>query len=474
MKIHNIRLGFATNSSSTHSILLDPRAERFHEGDKDCYGWENFMLRTKKEKQRYFASQLYMNLCQSLSKEYALMITHSFFGEKLISEKSYVDHQSVFTLPSRYDNPKETDLEFAKEFFDYVIKNGHLGIAGGNDNGDGYNYGGVLDPNCMRLPKDYHSKDFVCRKDGAHWIIFSKKNGAKIRLSFEAKAPPYFCSTAPELVDIRLTNFCPFGCHFCSQSSTIEGKHSNIVPSILQELSNLKVLECAYGGGEPTMHPGFAEILQITDREHIVPNFTTFTTRWTHDPEISQAVLKYCGGFALSVNEYAHFHKIREIAHWKDSANFAGEVSIQAILGISDDWLIASIMKEMNKASLRKLTLLGYKSYGRASVVPENKVQTNNISDILKWAKENYISIGMDTKGVQTYKKELEKAGINNLLMTEREGVFSCYIDAVNMFIAPDSYHEEPKYYFDLEWNSPNHFRHVMANAFPFVEKDQK
>jgi hypothetical protein len=44
MHIHNVRLGFATNSSSTHSIILCPTIENDWNTEDD-YGWQDFMLR---------------------------------------------------------------------------------------------------------------------------------------------------------------------------------------------------------------------------------------------------------------------------------------------------------------------------------------------------------------------------------------------------------------------------------------------
>ena len=45
MRIHNVRLGFATNSSSTHSLIFLPKAQdNYNEGG---FGWDNFTLASK-------------------------------------------------------------------------------------------------------------------------------------------------------------------------------------------------------------------------------------------------------------------------------------------------------------------------------------------------------------------------------------------------------------------------------------------
>jgi hypothetical protein len=60
MKIHNVRAGFATNSSSSHSIVM--LAPGHHvttdEHSRFEYGWENFTLSDPASKTAYLAVQL--------------------------------------------------------------------------------------------------------------------------------------------------------------------------------------------------------------------------------------------------------------------------------------------------------------------------------------------------------------------------------------------------------------------------------
>ena len=60
MKIQNIRYGFATNSSSSHSVVLAPGLK-----DNVCtgelgYGWENFVLATEEEKRKYLFTAAFL------------------------------------------------------------------------------------------------------------------------------------------------------------------------------------------------------------------------------------------------------------------------------------------------------------------------------------------------------------------------------------------------------------------------------
>ena len=56
MKILNYREGFASNSSSTHSVWFGEGANRIMESLVDCfeYGWEDFALKSEEEIIHYF------------------------------------------------------------------------------------------------------------------------------------------------------------------------------------------------------------------------------------------------------------------------------------------------------------------------------------------------------------------------------------------------------------------------------------
>jgi len=51
MRIHNVRLGLATNSSSSHSIILGRGlSDVTPECGPEAYGWDNFVLASKEAK----------------------------------------------------------------------------------------------------------------------------------------------------------------------------------------------------------------------------------------------------------------------------------------------------------------------------------------------------------------------------------------------------------------------------------------
>jgi organic radical activating enzyme len=457
MKICNIRLGMATNSSSTHSIILNPSVKRFSENTLE-FGWQNFLLKSEEAKENYLAVTLYENIEKTLSEDYAKLIVNKLFEREIVKngEYSYVDHQSLIALPVSYKNRKQIDLNFFADFRNYIADK-NIGIAGGNDNNERMDYGG--EEKLKFLPKEYGTENFVCRKDKDYWILFNTSNGTKIRFSFVTDEP-YTKATRPELVDYKITNFCPYGCEFCYMKSTIEGKAATNFSHVIQVLSELETFECSIAGGEPTLYPYFAKFLKEAREEGIVPTFTTFNMNWKKNKEIEEAVLKYAGGFAVSINEY-QYDKIKEIRNWIDETNYKGYVSIQSILGICDTYAVEKLIELAKKERIINLTLLGYKSFGRGEGIIPKKVDIKRIFDK---AKKNYINIGVDTLALKDYAKEIQEYEIPEILMTKQEGKFSMYIDGIENKIARDSYTNEM---IDYEPNY-NDLKEKILTNFPF------
>jgi hypothetical protein len=226
MKIHNVRLGKATNSSSTHSVILAPTMKAFCDAEPGKYGWEEFLLTDKADKEQYLASTLWNNMIRwkgPLPEDYAALIINQLLGREVIkinpdgfdSLDYYVDHQSLINFPCDYHDRRQLNLEFFQEFKDYLLNNPDMAISGGNDNSDEkVNYGGTKDTVVNQLAQDNGTGNMVARKDGDHWALYNFYTGAKIRLSFTSNES-YAHSTWPELVDVKITNFCPFGCEFC-------------------------------------------------------------------------------------------------------------------------------------------------------------------------------------------------------------------------------------------------------------------
>lgn len=270
--------------------------------------------------------------------------------------------------------------------------------------------------------------------------------------------------------------------HNCYQGSTLKGQHTKLetIDSIFRTLGKMEVFEVALGGGETTMHPNFAEILEKARYYGLVPNFTTFNMRWTKNKTIEEAVLKYAGGFAVSLtgNPWECSTKINEVNDWIEehtkcyggnAYNVCQRIQFQLILGLHSTKDLCAILANIAKSRVRSVTLLGYKSFGRGlQMATDQKVHEVDMVAIIEAAKKHYITLGLDTKAVQNYNNVLNEIGISELLKTFREGVFSMYIDGVRQVISKDSYTEEV-FPFTNEYGKKNTLENVMENVFPFT-----
>lgn len=239
---------------------------------------------------------------------------------------------------------------------------------------------------------------------------------------------------APELVDLKITDYCGFGCAFCYQGSTKTGKHATL-DSILNAVDDCvdnQVFEIAIGGGEPTQHPKFEEILKYCRNEKIQANFTTKNGKFlVKKPEILE---NHSVAFSITT---AHDLKVYEVL-----GEFAmKQFTPQIVAGTVSSYEYEKIVDYCGKHNLRPM-LLGYKETGRGKEFKIHGVDTWKDADALQYALRELKQVGVDTAMVKSCSKEIGSI-CNNLFYFGNEGVVSCYIDAVTGMIGSSSYHLE-------------------------------
>lgn len=473
IKVHNIRAGFATNSSSSHSVVIIPTnkintvPERPNDGFD--YGWDNFILTSVDEKMKYFATQLYSSLCRTLDEDVVIQLVRditdidlndyaeeSSKGEKYID--AYVDHQSVWCL-NALDTKSDDYTSFLHDLRDYLMKD-EIIIAGGNDNSDGNPYipkfGREDHVIIDTIGVDYSLSKKIIRKDGDYYTFFSKSTGTKIRISLKDKVAPYRKSSTPELVDLKITQYCDAGCKFCYMGSTKEGVHAPLekIKTYVDMLADLKVMEIALGGGEPTTHPDFAEILEYIDLKGMVANFTTFSIKWLTDAKIVEAVKKYVSAIGVSVlseKDLNKVYKIEEVVNTKNKINKTETAILaQHVLGsVPEDVTTRMLIEAWSKGV--NVLLLGYKKVGFGKDYTPYPVDQILLMLKLSIIERKYYSsevsfLAVDTAFVNKFRKFLKELHISNKLISSPEGKFSMYIDAVEGQAAPSSYCATKKY----------------------------
>lgn len=473
LRIHNVRFGFATNSSSSHSILLLPSREDArligsNSPYDDGYGWENFTLTTPSEKSAYLAAQLGEALNYDSYKYDGVKEEHNAFVEAEIrrlmgdrfGEVSYVDHQSTWKFPGTWEDPLSPHPVFVADLLQF-LENDRVIVLGGNDNSDGHpliedRVGGTANPmleNIWTYPfTEYGAAEVIARDDKTHWVLFDRSSGSKARVSFEAiKAPDK--ALTPELVDVKITDYCSFGCTFCYQDSTPKGKHASLeqIERVIAVLREAEVFEVAIGGGEPTLHPQFVEILKRFRAAGIVPNFTTRSLAWMKKPRITRQIMGdkdpgwtipitgLAGAFAYSAHSPDDIDLLAEAV--QDAEITTGtfrhrSVIVHIVMGTVGRHDLSSMLRRA-KAHNFGVTLLGWKTTGRADANPDHPYLRWWL-DVIKDEKVTWV--GIDT----ALAAEAESAGqmdeFPKWMYHVADGNFSCYVDAVAETCAPSSW----------------------------------
>lgn len=446
MQVFNVRLGLATNSSSSHSIIiLKDGIEAFdfpvaeHSGE---YGWGNFTCASAETKMKYLGVLLRDRFYHELPENIADIICKDWLDG--IQPGQYVDHQSWYFLPSAF-NTKLPDEQFFRALKEYFLHE-KLVILGGNDNQEAIH---PLDDGTsfeLPLPLDVgHWRKFTCRYDDQHdyWTVFCAEDGRKIRFRLKPGSKDFndvpTKASAPELVDMKITNYCPFGCKFCYQSSTAEGRHAEEwdIYRMAMALGVLKVFEVALGGGEPTMHPEFIEILETFRENGIVPNFTTRNHHWLRDPTKWPKIMELCGAFAFSVDNFEDIKKLSGLLDYNGIDH--DRCNLHVVMGTINKWAFQKLLRTASDYNF-KVTLLGYKRVGFGETFrPEGyEWWLQEVMELVN--TRNCPTLSIDTVLAAESQNALEEAGVPKWLYTVEEGKFSCYIDMVGQRIGPSSY----------------------------------
>lgn len=446
MKLLKLRLGLATNSSSTHSLIfLSPdQLKGLRDTADGQFGWDFFTATSSGMKDIYTAVILRRALDEFVPEDAAVIIVKDWTGVDLSKEDAYIDHQSMYTLPSAFGlRAGFPDREFFNDLRQYMLQE-DLVILGGNDNtGDNHPLSNDGEDNfTLPFPQESYTAGTVCRKDPkyGYWTLFNQSNGTKIRFDFGNRKQniPDKAST-PELVDLKITGYCNSNCEYCYQDSTAYGKHAEYrdISNIVRVLAEMKCFEIAIGGGEPTQHPDFIRILESIRLNGIVPNFTTKDLRWLRDDVERNAILDACGAFAYSPGKRGDVERLG-IALRYHGVSY-NKASVQIVMGTQGRWEFERTLTEAKEYNLR-VTLLGYKEIGRGKdFKPEDYSWW---LDVIKSLTEmrKCPQVGIDTALAAEYETELEEAEIDSWMFSVKEGTHSMYIDAVGKKAGPSSY----------------------------------
>jgi len=460
MNILNARLGFATNSSSTHSICFieDENLPVSIPPDTTMqFGWDNFVLCDQKSKLEYFIALMYMKFKVIVGENTASLaliglhqqlLKHPKYSEisaqidiQTAIRDSYIDHQSELLIPmvDCYDK-KEPNEQFYMDLLEMFLSP-NVVVYGGNDNDEDYfeKRGEKL-----ALPVEVSDVYWRARKDGDVWVLFNKSNGTKLRLSLTGNNVTYTKSTWPELVDISITDYCETNCAFCYRGSTTEGKHASyeFIYELAYMLSARGVFEVALGGGETTSHPKFKEIIQDFASRDVIVNFTTRDLSWIRNLSWVK-IIDSIGAFAYSIDGVKNIEELHKVI---TAVSFPkNKVTVQLIMGTVTQSHFVKILSKCYEYRI-PLTLLGYKTTERGANFKPREYSWMLHEILVLRAVYKCPSIGFDTVLVQQFEQELIENNINPKLFNIAEGKTSCFIDAVKKTMGPSSFCKDHEY----------------------------
>lgn len=459
MRIENLRYGHATNSSSTHSVVVarEPVGEI---SARDSYGWDCFRLVTRESKRDYMIAQLKASFRpgadrSSLQTARFVSYLREFIDDEIELDDGFIDairsidHQSVMELPKTLETADER--AFWRSFFAFMLSDDVV-IVGGNDNMDD---NPALDFAHARTDIPLHgsiSKNArIKRHSDTHWTIFSPERGNKIRIAFDVSRAPLAKGLDPELVDVKITDYCPFGCSFCYQSSTKNGRHADLgyLKDLFAQLARRGVFEVALGGGEPTMHPDFIEILRFAKSVGLNVNFTTFSKKWLKDEAVVAAVKNHVSGIGVSVHDLKGLETARLVKETVGGGWPGIDVAAQHVFGSLPeqetlDLVRACAASRGSGTYPMSLLLLGWKSFGFATGDDGHDLARQSVYEAIGAIyDECYGRLAIDTAMVERHGGLLTALGTHPSLVTPGEGRFSAYVDAVARRIAASSYTNE-------------------------------
>lgn len=495
MKIKNVRIGFACNSSSSHSLLiLNENNKKLYDYDVEDqnFGWQEFLAASEKSKRTYLAicalDVLRRFNNHNLNHQYNCLNEFKPLDDALIAyvekifnvelkRNAFVDHQSRFEVPLRFDRTG-VHKDYVKDLIKYIAQDKNIVICGGNSNNhysvDVKNNRKIINNEEYTLCNINPPKDIfffsIARKDGDWYTLFDPINGNRITFSFKTNPLPLKLSS-PYLVDINITDFCPFECKYCYRGSSIEGKFANLgnLMSIIFALSKLEVFEVALGGGEPFSHPNIDDIITTIHGCGIVPNITThYNINTLAKKQFWNVIKDKLGKIAFSIS---HPYEITDIVNQAIYHSIPlNKISFQVIENVFNPNLFEDAVDLCVKHGVT-ITLLGFKPIGRGI----NFKKEDDINWLPIWEKYSKTNgwqfLQVDTSIIKKYKNKIKKANVFKESYHEHEGMYSMYIDAVNNMMYKSSYELSNGKQLSFDYSNPSSLAKQIKQYFSSLQK---
>lgn len=244
-------------------------------------------------------------------------------------------------------------------------------------------------------------------------------DGTKIRETEDEE----FIPNRLESVDMKITNKCDMGCPFCHEKSTPNGLHADLENPIIDTF--LPYTEIAIGGGNPLCHPQLEEFLKHLKELKCFPSMTINQKHFLDEYEriIRLQTEKLFYGLGISAT-----NPTEDFA--KKVLQFPNAV-IHVIAGITS----LEELRRMKSLGIRKVLILGYKTFGRGKDYYSEEVQNNinSLRDNMQEVKTLFEVLSFDNLAIEqlNVKSLMSEEEWNEFYMGD-DGGYTMYIDMVN------------------------------------------
>ena len=343
--LKNFRNGWATNSSSTHSVVYRNKDEMLNDlnvMEENFYDrYTDTIAASREAKIKYIAANIWcyeslFNIMCALypeMKEYIPLIDE-YKKEAAENHHSYVEEKFGMYARGRlyFDNPQ--DLEASMDYLKRIIDDDDLIIVGGSDE-ENFFYDTIQDHERLVIP---NGDTF---KNGNYWVFYD--NYGK-RCRFTTKKGTECVPQYPELIDLKITNYCEHGCKFCYMDSNKNGVDAdfNDLTRVIYCLSkgfsdrHPRRIEFAIGGGNVLLYgqhlpkgggknddlPPYYHLEKlfkfIKSQGHIIN--TTINAKdyqkITEDHDLRRIFTSYVSGLGISVCSEEDVELLRKYGNW--------------------------------------------------------------------------------------------------------------------------------------------------------------
>lgn len=280
-------------------------------------------------------------------------------------------------------------------------------------------------------------------KNGNHFTcIFN--DGTRIRITEDTKAKS-FEYDFPSNADLKISNYCPVGCKYCHESSTVNGRHGDILNLPFVD-TLMHGTELAIGGGSALSHPDLIPFLEKLKKRRVLANLTVNQKELMigeYADKMKKILSKnLVNGVGISLTDNKTFNKIADEVF----GDFPG-LMVHTIAGIFTE-------DDIDCVKGRKMLILGYKDLHGRRAGDFYADEKDSIQKNIDWLKGNLKSISKDVKlmsfdclGIKQLdpKKNLELSEEDWQIMFQGDDysaeASTLYIDAVTRTVARASTH---------------------------------